>query len=150
MKPEVELALQRALAAERSGGSMLPGPKRGAGRSVFTLAMGLVSTYSLLTKLLPRLWSHALPGGLEQARHLPGWPGALYLLAEACYVRFWFVTGCAIAVVVFASFLGRCGWLGRTMVWLAAVGVVLADVGIAYVIVSTTYQTIAPGVPKLL
>jgi hypothetical protein len=107
------------------------------------MGLGLVLGYQLLVRLVPRVWSTTLPGGLAQARFLRGWPGLVWRLAWFCYYDF--RTVLVIGGLLVAGAIVVSGWLRplRFLVWLAAVGVILADAGIVYVTLRTALEATA-------
>lgn len=110
----------------------------GFSTSPFMLALGLVLGYQLLVRLVPKVWSSFLPGGLEQAQQFRGWPGLVASLAIACDRNFTTVCVVGGAIVIGAFLWVR--WVRplRFLVWLAAIGVILLDAGIIYVTLSTS------------
>jgi hypothetical protein len=120
-----------------------PPRRRRFSTAPLVMGLGLVLGYQLLVRLVPRVWSTTLPGGLGQARFLRGWPGLVYRLALFCYRDFsavLLVGGLLVAAAVVVS-----GWLRplRFLVWLAAVAVILADAGIVYVTLRTALEATA-------
>jgi hypothetical protein len=119
--------------------------------SPIALVAGLVLGEQLLVRFVPMVWETFLPGGLEQADFLRGWPGLLWRLAVSCHVN-------QPAVFVGIGVVGLVAWMlgGRNIVFrflvrLGAFGVILLDACIVIVTLATSYRITADnsGIPGL-
>jgi hypothetical protein len=121
--------------------------RRRAGFSTapIVLGLGLILGYQLLVRFVPRVWAALLPGGLEQAGHLGGWPGLVLRLAVVCHQHFFGVCVFMGSVVAAGLMLGRGNRLLRAFVWVAAVAVILLDAGIIYVVLRASMQATLEG-----
>jgi hypothetical protein len=104
------------------------------------LALALVVGYQILVRLVPAVWAEFLPGGLEQARMLRGWPGLVASLALLCRRNFSGLVIVLGGVVGSAWLLGRWSRILRFLVWLAALAVILLDAGLIYVTLRTSLE----------
>ncbi|GAC1468532.1 MAG: hypothetical protein NVSMB9_11290 [Isosphaeraceae bacterium] len=111
--------------------------------SAFVLALGLVLADLLLTRLVPRVWHSLLPGGLEQAMTLQGWPGLVWRSAVFCHDQQGFVQVSIGLSLVLAILLSLAGRLPRLLVWLSAVGIILVDAGILVVTIQSSLRATA-------
>lgn len=144
MNPDTLRSLDRALdRLERQAGR----PRRRFSTSPFVLGIGLAVGDVLLTRLVPMVWASLLPGGLEQAATLRGWPALVWRAAVYCHVHQGPVQaaiGVAVVVSLLLSFMG--GRPLRIVVWLCAVGVILADAGILVVTIQSSLSATAADV----
>ncbi len=128
MNPSTEKALQRALRAmERSHR-----PPRRFTLTPLLTAFGCGMSYVLLTSLLPRVWATALPGGLDAAGRLQGWPGLIWHLALFAYAHFFAVMVSFGLIFLGTTLLTKAGGIGRLLAWLVAVSTVLVNGSILY------------------
>ncbi len=105
-------------------------PVRRLTASPFVLGFGLVLADLLLTRLVPAVWENTLPGGLEQAATLRGWPAILWRAAVFCHWRQGQVQAGIGAVAALALVLGYRYRPVRFFVWLLAAGVIVLNAAI--------------------
>jgi len=129
MNPSTEKALNRALRAMERARR----PRRGFTLTPLVTALGCAVAYVLLTYLLPRVWAATLPGGLDSAMRLRGWPGLAWRLAVVAHRHFGGFCVVSGILVLASTLLTRAGALGRLLAWLLAVATVLVNGGILYV-----------------
>jgi hypothetical protein len=119
--------------------------RAGFSRAPLILALGLVLGYHLLVRLVPMVWAATLPGGLDQARMLRGWPGLVFRLAVLCSNQLpavaWGIGGMTLSAFLAA----RLGWPGRVLSWVAAVAMIVVDAAIVVVTVGTALTATAAG-----
>lgn len=134
-----ELALARAL--DRL--SRPPKRRRGLSRAPVILGLGLLVGFQLLVRLLPRVWGELLPGGLNSAARLRGWPGLLYAAARFCYHEFPVAAGTLVGITLASLILSWWWWPFRWLSWLAALAVLAADALILVLILRTALAATA-------
>jgi hypothetical protein len=100
------------------------------------LGLGLLLADQLLVRFVPMVWASALPGGIEQANLLHGWPRLVWALSRLFSLRSAEVIAIlgTIAVIGFIVSLVR---PLRPFVWLAAIAVVACDAAILILAVKT-------------
>lgn len=119
-------------------------PRRRFSTAPFVLGFGLIVADLLLTRLVPMVWESLLPGGLEQAATLRGWPALVWRSAVYCHVHQGPVQvfiGLAFVLSVLLSFLG--GRPLRIVVWLSAAGIILINAGILVVTLQSSLRATA-------
>jgi len=138
MKPSTEKALDRVLR------KMARPPRRRLGWfsiAPIYLALGMVLAYQLLVRFVPMVWSALLPGGIELAPRLRGWPAVVWRFSVVCRFHFRGVAqilgAAALAGFLVSSFLRPF----RFLVWIAAIAVMLIDAGILIVTIITALYT---------
>jgi hypothetical protein len=143
MNPSTEKALERAIRAmERSHRR----PLRRFTLTPLITALGCGMAYLLLTYLLPRVWATTLPGGLETAARLGGWPGLVWRLAVVAHAHFIGVCVVSATIVFISTLLTRGGVVGRLLAWLLAVATVLVNGGILYVMIRVPVDVVISDV----
>ncbi|MDE2506352.1 MAG: hypothetical protein KGM43_03990 [Planctomycetota bacterium] len=120
----------------------------GSFRPTLSIVLGLVTFDQLLARFVPMVWETALPGGLQQAWTLRGWPGLVWGLAV---LRFRLFPVSLVAIAVAAMFV----WVAarvpafRMLVWLAGIAIVAADVAVVVIVMQTATRATmqAAGIP---
>lgn len=114
-------------------------PRRSVPTSPFVLGLGLIVGNLLLVRFVPMVWASFLPGGLDSAPRLRGWPGLVWNLAVFCYARQPTVYLGIGAVVVATLLVGT--WLRpvRWITWIGALTVIALDAGILFIAMRTSY-----------
>ncbi|MEO6810313.1 MAG: hypothetical protein ABI353_14450 [Isosphaeraceae bacterium] len=107
------------------------------------VALGFVTGYQSLARLVPRVWAATFPGGLEQAETLFGWPSLVWRLSTAC--RFHFLEVVIVMGMVTTLAFVTSTWLRplRFLVWFAAIALILIDAGILVVTIRTALAVTA-------
>jgi hypothetical protein len=118
-------------------------PKRRISTAAIVLALGLVLADVLLTWLVPTVWAQLLPGGLDQAALLRGWPGLVWHAAVYCHFRQSHVQIAIAALSVFCFLLSYRVHPVRYVVWVAAVGVIVLNALILFVTMQTCLRATA-------
>ncbi len=136
MNPETQRQFDRLL--KQSGRS----PRRGwrLAMSPISFGFGLAVGFVLLTQLVPNVWQAMLPGGLDQARMLRGWPAILWQSSLFCRAHAGSVTMLGALVVGFGLIFGGWSRALRWLFWVAALLVVFLDAAILFILLRTALQ----------
>ncbi|CAN5830649.1 hypothetical protein BH23PLA1_BH23PLA1_25700 [soil metagenome] len=117
-------------------------PRRGwrLATSPISFGIGLAVGFVLLTQLVPNVWQTMLPGGLDQARMLRGWPSLLW--QASLFSRAHAAPLAVLGTVVVGLGLILAGWSRplRWLFWLAAALVVLLDAALIVLMLQTALR----------
>jgi hypothetical protein len=119
--------------------------------AALVLTGGLLLGHQLLVRFVPMVWEALLPGGLDAASTLNGWPGLLWRTAVFSHVHQAGILAAIVGVGVVSLVMGGRSFLFRLLLRLAALSVIVLDAGIVMVALKVSYRATADasGLPGL-
>jgi hypothetical protein len=119
--------------------------------AALVLAAGLLLGQQLLVRFVPMVWEALLPGGLDAASTLSGWPGLIWRAAVFSHVHQTGIFAAIAGIGIVSVMLGGRSFLFRVLLRLAALGVIVLDAGIVMVALKVSYRATADasGLPGL-